>query len=110
MNTKTETKTIVVFGRYRYYTADDLLEIIETALKEKDYGFSERFYLHSTMDPYDDCEGDAELIVEYERELTPYERKEEKRQKKIAAYAKEKGVTFYEATTLLRLKDKGVEL
>jgi hypothetical protein len=98
------------YTEYDRYTLAELVKHLEDRMVDaEDAGF-EGVYVQfrSTLEPYEDCScGPVEVQIRGNR---PYDRREVlelKKQEAIEALAKELGVTFYEASVIKNLKERG---
>ena len=91
------------------YQPEDLLEISSKLMAVAKEEGLQGCYLKfkSTMEPWEDYLGPVQLTICGYRKLNATEKAQQKRDKAIKALAKEKGITFYEADTLMSLKEKG---
>lgn len=97
-------------NEHHEYQPEDLLDTFSELMnKAKQLGLQGCFLkFNSTMEPYENCcLGPVQVTICGYRKLNTKERVEEERQDKIHALAKEKGITFYEASTLLSLQERG---
>jgi hypothetical protein len=102
-------KHVEYLGEHQEYQPEDLLEISSKLMaKAKEEGL-QGCYLKftSTMEPYEDYLGPVALIICGFRKLNSKEKAEQKRDEAISTLAKEKGITFHEASTLMSLKERG---
>lgn len=96
-------------GEHQEYQPEDLLEISSKLMaKAKEEGL-QGCYLKftSTMEPYEDYLGPVALIICGYRKLNSKEKAAQKRDEAITTLSEEKGITFYEAATLMSLKERG---
>lgn len=111
----TKIKTKVSTGIEEYipiYSELQLEEFFERThtlyRKAKDKGYTNVYFtLESTLEPYEDWPGDVLLTVYGDRPKTQEEIEEEEKYEKLLKFAKEKGITPYEAGILLKLKEQG---
>jgi hypothetical protein len=91
------------------YQPEDLLELsskLMTIAKEEGLqGCYLKF--QSTMEPWEDFLGPVQLTICGYRKLNTKEKAEQARTEAIEGLAKEKGITFHEASTLVSLKERG---
>ena len=91
------------------YQPEDLLELsskLMTIAKEEGLqGCYLKF--ESTMTPWEDYLGPVQLTVCGYRKLNTKEKADQERTDAIWDLAKEKSITFHEASTLMSLKEKG---
>lgn len=96
-------------SEYHEYQPEDILEIsaklLSVAKEERLQGCYLTF--RSSRDPYEDTLGPVALAVCGYRKLTSKEKTQLERNDVITALSKEKGISFYEAATLLDLKERG---
>lgn len=113
MKVETLIENSISISEYTEYRKEDLEELfrslvssIEAAEKS---GFTDVYLtFRSTRDPYDDDSlGPVEVEVLGMREMTAYEKAKELEGKKVEELARKLGVTFYEAATLLKLRESG---
>ena len=96
-------------GEHQEYQPEDLLELsskLMTIAKEEGL---QGCYLKftSTMEPYEDYLGPVALTICGYRKLNSKEKDQQKRDEAITTLSEEKGITFYEAATLMSLKERG---
>ena len=89
------------------YTKEQFIDIIDNLFSKAEHLTNPKIVFESTVEPYEDYPGDVEVYVWGMRPLTEKEIKEDQKQAKIQELAKELGVTFYEASTILDLKKRG---
>ena len=91
------------------YQPEDLLEISSKLMAVAKEGGLQGCHLKfgSTMTPWEDYLGPVQLTVCGYRKLNTKEKADQERTDAIWDLAKEKGITFYEADTLMSLKEKG---
>jgi hypothetical protein len=65
------------------------------------------FTVESTTEPYEPYPGDAQIVVYGTRPMNEEELRYEKQRKELDAFAKQKGITPYEAEILLSLQSRG---
>lgn len=104
-------------GTYKRIVVDDYETNLEQLLyevndakemAEGDGWIKLRVDLESQLDPYEtDCTSNPIAFVRGERPMTTLEVKEKENQEAIQKYATENKMTFYEASTILRLKEQG---
>ena len=91
------------------YQPEDLLEVFSKLMAiAKEEGL-QGCYLKfgSTMTPWEDYLGPVELTICGYRKLNTKEKANQERTDAIESLAKEKGITFHEALTLMSLKERG---
>ena len=91
------------------YQPEDLLEIFSKLMTiAKEEGL-QGCYLKfgSTMTPWEDYLGPVQLTVCGYRKLSTKEKAEQEQTNAIWDLAKEKSITFHEASTLMSLKERG---
>ena len=91
------------------YQPDDLIEIFSKLMTiAKEEGLQGCYLkFKSTMDPWEDYSGPVLLLVCGHRKLNTKEKAVQERTDAIWDLAKEKGISFYQASTLMSLKEKG---
>ena len=91
------------------YQPEDLLEILSKLMAVAKEEGLQGCYLKfkSTMEPWEDYLGPVLLTICGYRKLNTTEKAQQERDEAISDLAKEKGITFYEANTLMSLKEKG---
>jgi len=91
------------------YQPEDLLEIssklMAVAKEEGLQGCYLKF--RSMMESWEDYLGPVQLTICGYRKLNATEKAQQERTDAIKALAKEKGIAFHEASTLMSLKEKG---
>lgn len=92
------------------YEVEHLVKILEDAVKEgEDRGLSSvKVSIESRMEPYEDWVGDPEVVVTGLRPKNKSELADDKKEEEIRSLALRKGISFYEASHLKSLMDKGV--
>ena len=91
------------------YQPEDLLELSSKLMaKAKEEGL-QGCYLNfqSTMEPWEDSLGPVKLTICGYRKINTKEKSEQERTDAIEALAKEKSITFHEASILMSLKERG---
>lgn len=91
------------------YQPEDLLEISSKLMAVAKEGGLQGCYLkfRSTTEPWEDYLGPVQWTICGYRKLNTAEKAQQKRDDAIWDLAKEKDITFYEADTLMSLKEKG---
>ena len=108
MKNMREDKTNPIYlSKYSQYTKEQFIAIIDDLFDKAEHLTNPKLVFESTMEPYEDYPGDVEVYVQGMRPATEQEIEEDQKQAKIQALAKELGVTFYEAATILNLKQRG---
>ena len=97
----------VCLNRYSEYTKEDIVAIIDDLFSKASHLTNPKLVFESTMEPYEDYPGDVEVYVQGMRHATEQEIEEDRKRAEIQALSKELGVTFYEAATILNLKQRG---
>ena len=110
INTRTEERDVFYFSEHDEVSFSGLFDQITKAVEAMDSpkGVPLKFYIKSTMEPYEDSLGPAVLVATWQRSLSKKEIAEEKWREETQAYATKLGITFYEATVALVLIKKGV--
>ena len=91
------------------YQPEDILDItswLMAVAKEKGL---QNCYLKfsSTMDSYEDVLGPVGVTVCGYRKLNGHEKSQMEREEAVFALAKDRGITYHEASTLLSLQERG---
>ena len=94
-------------NKYSEYTKEDIVAIIDDLFEKAKHLTNPKLVFESTMEPYEDYPGDVEVYVQGMRPATEKEIEEDRKQAEIQELSKELGVTFYEAATILNLKQRG---
>ena len=97
----------IYLSKHSQYTKEQFIAIIDDLFEKAKYLHNPKLVFESTMEPYEDYPGDVEVYVQGMRPATEKEIEEDREQEKIQGLAKELGVTFYEAATILNLKQRG---
>ena len=106
-NMREDRTDCIYLNKYSEYAKEDIVAIIDDLFEKAKYLHNPKLVFESTMDPYEDYPGDVEVYVQGMRPATEQEIEEDRKQAEIQALAKELGVTFYEAATILNLKQRG---
>ena len=108
MKNMREDKTDCIYlNKYSEYTKEDIVTIIDDLFDKAGHLTNPKLVFESTMEPYEDYPGDVEVYVCGMRPATEEEIEEDRKQAEIQALSKKLGVTFYEAVTILDLKQRG---
>ena len=108
MKNMREDKTESTYlSKYSGYTKEQFIDVIDDLFSKAEYLTNPKLVFESTIEPYETYPGDVEVYVCGMRPPTGKEIKEDQEQAKIQELAKELGVTFYEASTILNLKKRG---
>lgn len=98
-------------GRYSGYTKKDMLDFLDKLFDKAKYLNNPKVFFESTIDPYDDYASDVKVYVKGWRPMTKEEidekSLEENSRKEINKLSEKLGVTYYEASTIYRLKEAG---
>ena len=97
----------IYLSKYSQHTKEQFIAIIDDLFDKAEHLTNPKLVFESTMEPYEDYPGDVEVYVQGMRHATEQEIEEYRKQAEIQALAKELGVTFYEAATILNLKQRG---
>lgn len=94
-------------SEYTEYQVDTLLQVFKHLLdKGKGEGLEGCFLkFSSTMEPYEGFLGPVQVTVCGYRKVNAKEKKDMEREEAINALAKELGISYYEASTLFKLKE-----
>lgn len=110
-----ELKEVTLFqnsmylSEYEEYKPEEIKELCDSLIKKAESEGLTNCYLRfeSTREPYEDYLGPVSITPCGYREFNYKEKKELEKQKEIESLAKELGITFYEATTIKNLKERG---
>lgn len=103
----------IYLNEYTEYDIESWADLVEGIDKKMEQaaasGLKNVFVqFRSTLEPYEDCStGPVEVQIRGQRELTVYEQAQQAEQTRIEKLAKDLGVSFYEASTVDRLKRAG---
>ena len=91
------------------YQPEDILDITSKLIAVAKEKGLQNCYLKfsSTMEPYEDFLGPVEITVCGYRKLNGHEKSHLEREEAVFALAKDKGITYHEASTLLSLQERG---
>lgn len=98
------------FQQDKGYTLDELISTLQRAKEEGEAkGWVDvKLCINSLIEPYEDWAGDAELRVVGKRPKNQKEKQQDKREAEILELARQKGISYYEASQLKMLMDRGV--
>ena len=105
IKTKGVYKDIQNFGS-EFWTPEEFLEWARGLVEESKPFKDPLIYIEAEPDPYEDSYS-VSVKYAYQIPLSPSELKQEEKQKEVEAFAKEKGIGFYEASVILNLKERG---
>jgi len=96
-------------GHYDIESFKYLLDEINKNIKDAGVGHPNvTIEFRSTFESYEDYLGSPILVIMGDRELNKEELAAELYEETIEKLAKDLGITFYEANTLMQLKNRGV--
>ena len=103
----------IYLNEYTEYDSDDLASLyrsLQTKMWQASASGLKSVFVQfrSTLEPYEDCStGPVEVQIRGQRGLTSFEQAQQAEQTRIEKLAKDLGVSFYEASTVDRLKRAG---
>ena len=103
--TKGVYKDIQNFGS-ESWTPEEFLEWARGVVEESKSFKDPLIYIEAEPDSYEDS---YSVSVKYYHQipLSPSELEQEEKQKEVESFAKEKNISFYEASVILNLKERG---
>lgn len=99
----------VSLSEFEKYQPEDILDITSKLMAvAKEHGLQGCYLkFKSTMQPWEDYLGPVQITVCGYRKQNDQEKSQLKREEAVAALAKDKGITYHEASILMSLQERG---